>query len=181
MNQPDRGYFQLEQAREVAQVFEKHHVEFLFIGKGGAIILGYPAATQDVDIFPRKNPANGRHIVDALRELDFKISESIAQDIVNGKDFVQLNDGPFDLDLVFAPDGIDSFEIASRRMIMVDGFPVANLRDIIASKKAAGREKDLLDLPLLEDFREEYEKSTRGELKSAADIALERLESKDTD
>ena len=38
-----------------------------------------------------------------------------------------------------------------------DIFPVANLRDIIASKKASGRMKDRLDLHLLELFRLEYE------------------------
>lgn len=40
-------------------------------------------------------------------------------------------------------------------------FPVANLRDIIASKRASGRMKDRLDLPLLELFREEYEQRAR--------------------
>jgi hypothetical protein len=177
MNQHDRGYFQLEQAREVAEVFAKHNVEFLFIGKGGAIILGYPAATQDVDIFPRKDPKNGRRIVDALRELDFEIDDTIAQKIVAGVDFVQLNEGPFDLDLVFAPDGIEDFESARQRMILVDIFPVAHIRDIIASKKAAGREKDLIDLPLLEDFREEFEKSLLGEPRTALELAMDRTKS----
>ena len=176
MSPSERPYFQLEQAREVASVFARHKVEFLFIGKGGAIIIGYPAATQDVDLFPKKSPENGRRIVDALRELDFLISDNIADKIISGADFVQLNDGPFDLDLVFAPDGIESFEIAKERMHLVDGFPVANIRDIIASKRAAGREKDLNDLPLLEDFREEFEKSLRSEPKSAIEIALSKTD-----
>jgi hypothetical protein len=179
MNQSDRGYFQLEQAREVAQVFAKHKVDFLFIGKGGAIILGYPAATQDVDIFPKKSPENGKRMVVALRELGFEIDDAIAQQIIKGVDFVQLNQGPFDLDLVFAPDGIENFEAARRRMILVDGFPVANIRDIIASKRASGREKDSLDLPLLEEFREELEKSMRSEPKSAVEIAMQRTEPPD--
>jgi len=36
-------------------------------------------------------------------------------------------------------------------------FPVANIRDIIASKKASNRMKDHLDLHLLDLFRIEYE------------------------
>ena len=174
MNQPDRPYFQLEQAREVAVVFAKHNVEFMFIGKGGAIILGYPAATQDVDLFPKKSVENGRHIVDALRDLEFIIDVALADKIVAGVDFVQLNDGPFDLDLVFAPDGIESFEMAHQRMHLIDGFPVANIRDIIASKRASGREKDLNDLPLLESFREEFEKSIRSEPRSSLEIAMSK-------
>ena len=72
-------------------------------------------------------------------------------------------------------DGIESYAEARKRRLMVDGFPVANIRDIIASKKASGREKDLNDLPLLEDFQEEYEKKMRGTLKSALQIAMEKL------
>ncbi len=174
MNQPNRPYFQLEQAREVAAVFARHKVDYLVIGKGGAIILGYPAATQDVDLFPKKSVENGERIVAALRELEFIVDETTAQKIVAGVDFVQVNDGPFDLDLVFAPDGIESFETAEKRKHLIDGFPVANIRDIIASKRASGRQKDLNDLPLLEDFRDEFEKAAGLELRTAVDIALER-------
>ena len=92
---------------------------------------------------------------------------------------MQLKSGPFDLNLVFAPDGIESFDEAKKRMLMIDIFPVANIRDIIASKKASGREKDLIDLPLLEDFREEFEKSRRGDLKTTYEIALEKLKEKE--
>lgn len=62
---------------------------------------------------------------------------------------------------------------------MVDEFPVANIRDIIASKKAAGRERDLIELPLLEDFRDEFEKSRRTEPMSAVEIALEKAKQRD--
>ena len=181
MNQPNRGYFQLQQAQEVAEVFAKHKVEFMFIGKSGAIILGFPAATQDVDLFPKKSEENGARLIEALRELEFEIDEATANKIIKGVDFVQLKQGPFDLDLVFAPDGIDSFEEAEKRMIIIEGFPVANIRDIIASKRASGREKDLNDLPLLEDFQEEFEKKMRGELKTAFEIAMEKLEKKKAD
>ena len=176
MNQPNRGYFQPQQAREVAEIFAKYKVEFMFIGKSGAILLGYPAATQDVDLFPEKSVENGKKLVTALRELEFDFSETVADNIIRGVDFVQLKTGPFDLDLVFAPDGIESYGEAKKRMIVVDGFPIANIRDIIASKKASGREKDLLDLPLLEDFRQEFEKKMRGEPKSAIEIALKKIE-----
>jgi len=35
-------------------------------------------------------------------------------------------------------------------------FPVASLDDIIASKRATGREKDIYDVRRLEQFRIEY-------------------------
>jgi hypothetical protein len=145
------------QAQQVAEAFNAAGVDYLFIGKSGAILLGYPGTTQDVDIFPAKSEENGRRIVKALLALEFDLNENTQAEIVRGKDFVQLKTGPFDLDLIFAPDGIENFNQAKARAIREDIFPVANLRDIIASKKASGRMKDRLDLHLLELFRLEYE------------------------
>src|SRR5437762_13832232 len=153
-----RETFSPIQAQQVAEAFAKHQVDYMFIGKSGAILLGYPGTTQDVDVFPRKDIENGRRIVSALAELGFEIDSTLGAEIVRGKDFVQIKNGPFDIDLVFAPDGIPSFAEAKERSLNVEGFRVANLRDIIASKRASGRQKDLLDLPLLERFREEFER-----------------------
>jgi len=78
----------------------------------------------------------------------------IRRDIERGKDLVQLKNGPFDLDLVFAPDGLERFEDAWWRRIDVEGFPVCHIDDIIASKVAANRRKDLESLPRLRAFRD---------------------------
>lgn len=145
------------QAQQVAEAFNSAGVDYLFIGKSGAILLGFPGTTQDVDIFPAKSADNGRRMVKALLELGFALDDNTQAEIIRGKDFVQLKNGPFDLDLVFAPDGIENYADAKARAVREDIFPVANLRDIIASKKASGRMRDRLDLPLLELFRLEYE------------------------
>lgn len=149
--------FRPEQARIVADAFEQHGVEYLFIGKGGAILLGYPGATQDVDLFPRRSADNGRRIVAAMIEIGFELSGTDEADIVAGKDFVQLSSGPFDVDLVFAPDGIGSYDEAAQRAVRIENFPVMSIADIIASKRAAGRKRDLVELDLLEEFRKAYE------------------------
>ncbi len=146
--------FDYRQAEEIRDSFNAHGVRYLFIGKSGAILLGFPDTTQDADIYPEKNAANGRAIVAALRELTFEISDEHAREIEHGKDFVQLKCGPYDVDLVFAPDGIERFEDAWQRHIDVDGFPVCHLDDIIASKVASGRPKDLESLPRLRSFRQ---------------------------
>jgi hypothetical protein len=161
------------QAEEIASAFLTESVEYLFIGKSGAILLGYPGTTQDVDIFPARSAENGRRIVAALRKIGFEIGTELEREIIVGKDFVQIKTGPFDVDLVFAPDGIASFTEAKARSLTESIFRVANLRDIIASKRASGRQKDQIELPLLESFRQEYEKRHAPPLRSAADIAGE--------
>jgi hypothetical protein len=99
-----RGYFQPQQAREVADAFGRNSVEYMFIGKSGAILLGYPSATQDVHLFVKKSLQNGERIVLALREIGFDLDGEMKKSIIEGKDFVQIKTGPFDLDLIFAPD-----------------------------------------------------------------------------
>lgn len=153
-----RNSFHPLQATQLAAAFAKHHVDYMFIGKSGAILLGYPSTTQDVDVYPRKDAENGRRIVAALLELGFELDQQLQAEITRGKDFVQIKSGPFDVDLVFAPDGIEDYEQAKRRMDTSSGLPVVNIRDIIASKRAARRAKDAIELPLLEAFRDEYEK-----------------------
>jgi hypothetical protein len=146
--------FEYRQALEIRDVFARHGVRYLFIGKSGAILLGYPDTTQDADLFLERSPENGRAIVAALGELAFPLAAAEAADVEHGKDFVQIRNGPFDLDLVFAPDGIERFADAWSRRIDVEGFPVCHLDDIIASKAAANRVKDRESLPRLRAFRE---------------------------
>ncbi len=153
--------FEYAQAQEIRDAFARRGVRYLFIGKSGAILLGYPDTTQDADLFLDKTPANGNAAVGALRDLDFALSEAQAAEIARGKDFVQLKNGPFDVDLVFAPDGIETFAEAWARRVEVEGFPVCHPDDIIASKQAANRAKDREVLPRLSAFRD-YWLSRRG-------------------
>src|SRR5260370_28636780 len=97
-------------------------------------------------------------MIAALKDLGFAIDEKVEDEITKGKDFVQIKSGPFDIDLVFAPDGIESYEDAKRRIDVSSGFPVLNINDIIASKRAAGRARDAVELPLLRAFRDVYER-----------------------
>lgn len=150
--------FEYRQAEEIKVIFAKHGVKYLFIGKSGAILLGYPDTTQDADLFPQKSAQNGKALVKALRELGFALTDPEAIEIERGKDFVQLKNGPFDLDLIFAPDGIERFEDAWERHVDVEGFPVCHPDDIIASKEAAHRAKDLEGLPRLKAFRDYWMK-----------------------
>jgi hypothetical protein len=145
--------FDYRQAEEIRDVFQRHAVKYLFIGKSGAILLGFADTTQDADLFVRKDASNCVHVVDALRDLNFRVTPEQQAEIQRGKDFVQLKNGPFDLDLIFAPDGIETFDEAWNRRVEVGGFPVCDIDDIIRSKQATHRVKDIESLPRLISFR----------------------------
>ena len=148
------GAFEYRQAEEIRDAFDRENVRYLFLGKSGAILLGFPDTTQDADIYADRSPENGRSIVRALVRLGFALDEEQEAEIERVKDFVQIRTGPFDLDLIFAPDGIEQFDDAWQRRVEVEGFPVCHIDDIIASKEATGRAKDRESLPRLKSFRE---------------------------
>ena len=153
--------FEYVQAEEIRDAFARHDVRYLFLGKSGAILLGFPDTTQDADVFVERTDANGRALVAALRELGFALDATQADEVERGKDFVQLKNGPFDLDLIFAPDGIETFADAWQRRVDVEGFHVCHPDDIIRSKAATNRAKDRESLPRLRSFRD-YWMAKRG-------------------
>ena len=77
------GAFDYRQAQEIRDVFAKHGCAYLFIGKSGAILLGYPDTTQDADLF-EKSPANGAAIAAALVELGFDLTDAEHAEIQRG-------------------------------------------------------------------------------------------------
>jgi hypothetical protein len=146
--------FEYRQAEAIRDAFADHGCRYLFLGKSGAVLLGFPDTTQDADIYAAKSPDNGEALVAALRELGFELTDEREAEVRRGKDFIQLKCGPFDLDLIFAPDGIEHFDEAWANRVVVDGFPVTHIDDIIRSKRATGRAKDRETLPRLESFRD---------------------------
>ncbi|MEI6255841.1 MAG: hypothetical protein WCQ77_04255 [Planctomycetota bacterium] len=154
------GGFEYRQATEIRDAFARAGVRYLFIGKSGAILLGFPDTTQDADLFVEKSQANGECLVASLLELGFDLTPDQVCEVRSGKDFVQLKNGPFDLDLISAPDGIETFESAWQRRVVIDGFNVCSIDDIIASKRAANRQRDRESLPRLMSFRD-WLKSSR--------------------
>jgi hypothetical protein len=65
--------FEYAQAEDIRETFLRNGIRYLFLGKSGAILLGFPDTTQDADLFVEKSDANGQALVVALRELGFSL------------------------------------------------------------------------------------------------------------
>ncbi|MFH0774927.1 MAG: hypothetical protein V2A53_05480 [bacterium] len=149
----------IDAAKRLAEILKKYDVEYLFIGKFGAILYGYPGTTQDIDLFPHKERRNCENLLKALKELGFDLDKELEEAILLGKDFIQIRGGVFPIDIIFAPDGIESFESAKRKSEVIDEiFFCASIDDIIESKRSANRQRDREELPRLKLFRAELKK-----------------------
>ena len=145
--------YDAEDFLRLKEALAKHEVAYMFIGKGAAIIQGYSDTTQDIDIYPRNSPENNRSLVKALRESGFEVDKTVESEVLAGRDFIQFRE-PFDLDIVFAPDGFESYDDAEAFKKEVDGCPVMSLEGILKTKRAAGRIKDRESLTRLQAFKD---------------------------
>jgi hypothetical protein len=155
----------------VLRTLNEHDVRFVVIGGVGARLRGAPLITEDIDITPDTDSANLINLAEALRALDARprtvvdpdgIPLLIDADVLATAESWTLMTESGDLDLVFSPDGIGSYDDLARSAdslsITPDGslqILVATLDDIIRSKEAAGRDKDLAALPLLRRTRDD--------------------------
>ncbi|MCA9413837.1 MAG: hypothetical protein KC940_07755 [Candidatus Omnitrophica bacterium] len=162
---------QTEDAYRLRDALAEHGVEYMIIGKAALILQGFPGTTQDIDIFPSKETGNPDRLLEALKTLGFDFDLTLegslhhsSEEVLRGKDFVQLKNGPFQLDIVYAPDGIESYEEAKKCKRIVEGFPIIDVDGVIQMKKATGRARDKEELPRIQLFRDRLRRKERGEL-----------------
>ncbi len=150
----------------ILATLDRHGVEYVVIGGFAAEL--YDVAippTRDVDITPSMAPENLTRLAVALVELDarFRVVDGPPEgvEIPNGITAGWLasmitvtfttSAGPFDVCL--RPAGTEGFDdlVRGRRSLRYGDreVPVASLEDVIRSKEAVGREKDLLVIPAL--------------------------------
>ena len=147
----------------VIEVLADHGVEFVIIGGFAAELHGAPIpATQDVDVTPSMAPENLARLSSALDDLSARIRVNNEPDgFAFSHDAASLGrarvwnltcpSGSFDV--TFLPSGTTGYDdlVRSASVLQVHDHPVAvaALADIIRSKEAAGRPKDLATLPAL--------------------------------
>lgn len=142
----------LNQLRGVFASLQQHNVKYVVIGGIAAVLHGVPRATFDLDILIEATPENAQRLLAALAASQFgtvaltSVEDLLAHEITIFRDWVQV-------DVQTTTPGIE-FATAwrNRETLNYQGqeFYVVSKADLIASKQAAGREKDLEDVRLLE-------------------------------
>jgi len=136
----------------VFKSFQQHEVKYVVIGGIAAVLYGVPRATFDLDILIEATPKNTRKLLDALLDAGIgtasltNAEEVLSNELTIFKDRVRI-------DVQTSTPGLLFKDAWNRRKIMEykgQSFFVASRKDIISSKRAAGRDIDLEDVRLLE-------------------------------
>lgn len=150
-------------AESIVATLNKYGVKYVVIGAFAAQLHGAPIPrTRDVDVTPASDSANLKRLSAALHELDARIR--IADDAGglrfehNGPSLGRARTwnltSPYgEFDISFVPSGTEGYNDLARNAQVIESHgepvPVADLDDVIRSKEAAGRAKDIVHLPLL--------------------------------
>jgi hypothetical protein len=146
---------------KIAKTFQDCRLEAILVGNAGAALQGAPVTTLDFDFMFRRTPVNLKKVKKVAEKLGLSFSPPYYQ----ASDLYRLiqKDTGLQLDFMSKLHGVKSFEsLRSRATAVYFGkapILVADLKDIIRSKRALGRAKDLAVLELLEKTQDEKEKS----------------------
>ena len=157
--------------RRICQTLNGHDVDYVVVGGFASAIHGSPLATSDVDIVPSKARANLDRLGAALTALGAALrTEGGAVSVKLDGGFLaampvmlNLTSRHGDIDIIFQPagplHGYDEWNHHATEVTIGNGIVIriATLNDIIDSKRAAGRTKDIAALPYLESLRDELD------------------------
>jgi len=142
----------LNRLQDVFRSFQQHDVRYVVIGGIASILHGVPRATFDLDILIEATTDNTQRLLDALLDAGLgtaaltSVDDILSHEITIFRDRVRI-------DVQTSTPGI-SFESAwhNRQTLTYEGqqFFILAKDDLIASKRAAGRDVDLEDVRLLE-------------------------------
>ncbi len=137
-------------------------VDFVIVGLTAAIAQGAPLGTVDLDLCYRRTPENAERLARALKPFHPRLRGAPAdlpftldgKTILAGCNFTFVTDVG-DVDLLGRIDGVGEYADLCPVAVETEAFGmrllIMSLEQVIQSKKAAGRNKDRAQLPVLEE------------------------------
>jgi hypothetical protein len=145
----------------VVSALSSGKVEFIVVGGVSALLQGAPIVTRDLDLCYRRTRDNLRRLAEALSPFPLRL-RGVPEGVPNVFDERSLQFGmnftleveDESLDLLGEMSAIGGYDAIVGRAVEMDvaghTVKVLALEDLIRTKRAAGRAKDLAVLPVLE-------------------------------
>ncbi|MBI1808121.1 MAG: nucleotidyltransferase [Ignavibacteria bacterium] len=148
--------------RRLLQSLLDHKVQFLVIGAWALPAYGYKRYTGDIDIFINATRTNAQHTMQALLAIGYEVVRDTTLEMFLSKK-VLIRQYALETDIHPFVKGLEFLNAWKHKMkIEIEGVKVyvPSLDDMIKMKKAAGRDKDKLDLKELRKIQR-YEKKNK--------------------
>lgn len=138
-----------EDFKDLLRLLNSKNVRYLLIGGYAVIMHGHPRLTNDLDIVIANDAENIERCLSSLRDFGFGGPSMVPALFSEPKSVVRMGVEPVKIEILNYLEGVD-FDAAYQRRetrpaedIQID---VISLPDLLANKRAVGRDKDLLDI-----------------------------------
>jgi hypothetical protein len=147
----------------IVGALDRHGVDYVLIGGLAARLHGSPLLTEDLDITPAPDRDNLARLAAALRELDARLRDAEEVDFpldersLASSDVLTMTTRAGWFDICTRPAGGQSYETLAPHAETYELFGfrvrVASIDDLIRSKSAVGRNKDLRGVTTLRELK----------------------------
>jgi hypothetical protein len=138
--------------KELLSAFNAHNVKYLVVGGYAVSFHAQPRATKDLDLFIKADPTNANLAYAALASFGAPLAGIDKSDLADPRKFIRFGQPPIAIDILSGIDGVNFDDAWARRIEAVidpksgqTAFIISKV-DLIASKLAAGRMRDLADV-----------------------------------
>ena len=138
--------------REFIILLNSHKVEYILVGGHAVAFHGYPRFTGDMDFLIRTTPPNVQRVLNVLTAFGFGGLGIAEHDLLEPGHIVQLGHPPNRIDILTSISGVDFDSAWQARVQTTIGdqpVPLIGWTELVQNKRAAGRQKDLVDLEKL--------------------------------
>jgi predicted nucleotidyltransferase len=135
--------------KDFLRLLVEHKVEFMLVGAHAIAFHAFPRNTGDIDFWVRRTQENAGRILSALDEFGFGSLGLTMSDLTDPNKVIQLGREPNRIDILTFLTGLEFDDCMKRSVSAVyEGIPVRviGVDDLIANKRATGRDKDVLDV-----------------------------------
>jgi hypothetical protein len=150
-------------------VLDKNNVRYILIGGLAARLWGSPTVTNDLDLCYARDRRNLAALAAALKNLKArlrgvpeKVPFLLDSKTLEAGDHFTFETRAGNLDILGYPAGSGGFDSLARTAQEIEiakglKVQVADVRDLIKMKRAAGRPKDLIEVEILSALQDEIE------------------------
>lgn len=140
--------------RDFLKALNDHDVEYILVGGMAVILHGYVRTTGDMDVWVNRTKENYQKITKAFSDFGMSLFDMTEANFLSGRfDVWSFGISPVKIELMTAVKGLDFDEAFRNAQFYTEediSIRFLHLNNLIQSKKASGRHKDLDDIDQLD-------------------------------
>jgi hypothetical protein len=157
---------------DLLRQFNAAGVKYLVIGAAAMAVHGEIRGTDDFDVWVQASRDNAERVLRALTSFGAPVASLTLEELQSDDLIFQIGVKPLRIDILTGIDGVHFDDAWPNRIVAKDSdleYPIISREDLIRNKRAVGRDKDLVDVSILEKAAEmqDSEKSLPDDVSAA--------------